>query len=234
MFMGFLIPAVGAVADTKLEQGLTAKLQAVLPDAKVTRVKPGPIPGLYEVMLGPTVLYMTQDGRYAIRGDIFDLKAKSNLTGDVRALARTEALEAQAASSIEFAPASGKPTNTLYVFTDIDCGYCRKMHQEVGMLNAAGISVRYMAFPRAGLHSESFDKAVAVWCASDKKAALTAAKQGKQVTGKQCENPVAAQYELGQSIGVHGTPAVFTKSGQEIGGYIPAGELIKMFELGEI
>jgi len=222
-----------AAADANLQKQLETKLKTVIPDASITSVKPGPIPGLYEVMLGASVLYMTADGRYVFRGDIFDLKSKDNLTGQVRKQARVAAFRAQDEFAIEFAPA-GKVEHTLYVFTDIDCGYCRKMHQEVGKLNAAGIAVRYLAFPRTGLDGESFKKAVSVWCATDRKAALTAAKLGQGLPAKTCKNPVAAQYELGQSVGVHGTPAVFTADGREIGGYIPAGELIKMFELGEI
>ncbi|MGE0336237.1 MAG: DsbC family protein [Gammaproteobacteria bacterium] len=232
MFFGlFVLDA--AAADANLQKQLETKLRTVIPDASITRVTPGPIPGLYEVMLGASVLYMSGDGRYVFRGDIFDLKSKDNLTGQVREQARVAAFRAQDAFSIEFAP-TGPVEHTLYVFTDIDCGYCRKMHQEVGKLNAAGIAVRYLAFPRTGLDGESFKKAVSVWCADDQKAALTAAKLGQGLAARTCKNPVATQYELGQSVGVHGTPAVFTADGREIGGYIPAGELIKMFELGEI
>lgn len=232
--LGLMTWIISATANPQLEADLANKLKAVLPEAQVTGVKPAPIPGLYEVMLGATVLYMTGDGRYAIRGDIFDLRSKDNLTGNVRTQARVAAFSAQADSAIEFAAADGKAAHTLYVFTDIDCGYCRKMHQDVGKLNAAGITVRYLAFPRTGLNGASFKKAVSVWCADDRKAALTAAKLGQPLPDKTCENPVAAQFELGQSVGVQGTPAVFTADGQEIGGYIPAAELIKMFKSGEI
>jgi len=216
------------------DQKLQAELAKVIPDAKVTAVNPSPIAGLYEVMLGANVLYMTADGRYTLRGDIFDLKTRANLTDSRRSEARIAAFVAEAPRAIEFAPANGKVESTLYVFTDIDCGYCRKMHAEVPKLNAAGIAVQYFAFPRAGLKSESYDKAVAVWCAKDPRSALTSAKQGKKPELMKCENPVAAQFELGQSVGVQGTPAVFTEDGEEIGGYIPAKELIKMLEENEL
>lgn len=233
-FLGLLSLGVNATADPQLETLLATKLSAVIPDAKITSVKPSPVPGLYEVMLGATVLYMTGDGRFAIRGDVFDLEAKTNLSSIRRSEARVTAFAKEAAGAIEFAPADGKSAHTLYVFTDIDCGYCRKMHQEVNLLNAAGITVRYLAFPRAGLDSDAYHKAVAVWCAADQKSALTAAKRGETLTSKACKNPVAAQYALGQAVGVHGTPAVFLDNGQELGGYIPAAELIKMFKTGEI
>ncbi len=233
-FFGLLAVTMSVSADTHLQADLAAKLKAVMPDAKITSVKPGPIPGLYEVMLGATVLYMTQDGRFAVRGDIFDLRNKTNLTDVTRAVARVSAFAGQRSNVIEFAATNGKPQHTLYVFTDIDCGYCRKFHQQVTELNAAGISVRYLSFPRTGLNTESYRKAVSVWCSADPKAALTAAKAGQPLVNKTCDNPVAAQYELGQSIGVHGTPAVFSEDGEELGGYIPAPELIKMLKSGNI
>ncbi len=233
-FLALMTLMASATADSQLETLLATKLKAVIPDAHITSVKASPVPGLYEVMLGATVLYMTGDGRFAVRGDVFDLESKSNLTSIKRSEARVAAFAEQAPNAIEFAPADGKVAHTLYVFTDIDCGYCRKMHQEINVLNSAGIAVRYLAFPRTGLDSDSYHKAVAVWCAADQKAALSAAKLGQTPVSKDCKNPVAAQYELGQSVGVHGTPAVFLDNGQELGGYIPATELIKMFETGEI
>ncbi|MGH8597962.1 MAG: thioredoxin fold domain-containing protein [Gammaproteobacteria bacterium] len=226
--------SLSASADPALEKLLAERLRAVIPDAEITSVKPAPLNGLYEVMLGPTVLYMTGDGRYALRGDIFDLDARANLTDSRRSEARAVAFHAQDDSAIEFAPANGKSSHTLYVFTDIDCGYCRKMHQEISKLNSAGIAVRYLAFPRSGLNGDSFRKAVAVWCAADRKKALTEAKLGKDLGTSSCDNPVTAQYNLGQAVGVRGTPAVFLDNGEEIGGYLPAAELIQMFGAGRI
>jgi thiol:disulfide interchange protein DsbC len=108
------------------------------------------------------------------------------------------------------------------------------MHREVPELNKAGIAVRYLAFPRSGLEGESFKKAAAVWCSADRQKAMTAAKQGKSVSAKTCENPVAKQFNLGQAMGVSGTPAVYTADGEQIGGYIPAAELIQMMQHGKI
>ncbi len=234
LVLAMAMATVSAGADPQLEQQLSATLKTIMPDAKITSVKPGPVAGLYEVMLGPMVLYMTPDAHFLVRGDIYDLKAKANLTDARRSAARVAAFSAQASHAIEFAPASGKPQHTLYVFTDMDCGYCRKMHQEIGKLTAAGIAVRYLAFPRTGLNSDSYNKAVSVWCSANPNEALTQAKLGQTVVSKPCDNPVAAQYHLGEAMGVHGTPAVFLDSGEELGGYIPAAELIRMFQTGEI
>ena len=220
--------------DPALKTRLSKSLGKVLTDSEITSIKPSPVPGLYEVMLGATVLYMTGDGRYTVRGDIIDLQSRTNITEDRRQEARIAGFAAQAPRAIEFAPEAGKIKTTLYVFTDLDCGYCRKLHTEVPALNAAGIAVRYLAFPRSGLKSESYDKAVAVWCAKDPRAALTAAKLGQKPTKATCENPVASQFELGQAIGVQGTPAVFSENGEELGGYLPATELIKLLKEEEL
>ena len=233
LFAALLCLSGVATADDALQKRLSERLSKVIPDATVTSVKPGPVAGLYEVMLGATVLYMSEDGRYVFRGDIFDLNSKANLTDTRRIEARTTAFGGlKQGSTIDFPANSAKPVATLYVFTDIDCGYCRKFHQEVPALNKAGISVRYLAFPRTGIDSPSYDKAVAVWCASDRKKALTDAKSGKQPPLTKCDNPVASDYRLGESMGVRGTPALYTQEGEELGGYIPAAELIRIFKSG--
>ncbi len=221
--------AVIAIADAELETRLGDAIKAVLPDAEVTSVSPGPLPGLYEVMLGPSLLYITKDGRYIVKGDIFDLNSLENVSKTRRAQARIAAFASLGAKDmIEFAPARGKATRTLYVYTDIDCAYCRKMHQEIDQLNDAGIAVRYLAYPRTGIGGESYDKAVSVWCAADRKQAMTAAKGGKTVKSSECANPVNDHYRMGEAMGVRGTPAVYLDDGESIGGYIPAQEMIRM------
>ncbi len=220
--------AGSAAADTATEK-IRARMAKLFPEDVVTSISRAQIDGLYEVMLGASLFYMSGDGRYVIRGDLIDLEAKENISDQRRAQARQSVFaKIDHNDLIEFLPASGKPKQTLYVYTDIDCGYCRKMHLEVGALNAAGIAVSYLAFPRSGLKGESFDKAVAVWCSTDRKDALTAAKAGKDVSAPKCANPVAEQFELGRAMGVSGTPAVYTADGTQLGGYVPAAELIKL------
>ncbi|MFT4564017.1 MAG: thiol:disulfide interchange protein DsbC, partial [Gammaproteobacteria bacterium] len=166
---------------------------------------------------------------YIINGDVFDIESLENLTKARQARARVDAFENLAAADmIEFAPVKGKARRTLYVYTDIDCGYCRKMHAEVNLLTKAGIAVKYLAFPRSGLEGDSYDKAVAVWCANDRQKALTASKAGKVVKMATCTNPVKDHYEMGEAMGIRGTPAVFSDEGEQIGGYVPAKDLIRM------
>ncbi len=196
---------------------------------KVTSVSQSVIPGVYEVVVPPKVFYLTADGRYLIAGDLIDLESRVNLSAEVRSVARVDAIKALDESTmIVFAPKEVK--HTITVFTDIDCGYCRKLHSEMDAYNKLGIKVRYMAYPRAGVGSPSFDKAVSVWCADDKAKAMTMAKTGGNVPAKTCDNPVAKQFELGQELGVNGTPALMLENGQIYPGYAPADKLITVLE----
>lgn len=224
-----LAGATAALADEALKAKLQENLQKVLPDTAIDTVAPSALPGLLEVMVGAEVLYMTEDGRYVIKGDLFDLGEMRNVTETKRTDARAAALRSVPADSyIEFAPEGGAK-HVLWVFTDIECGYCRKFHAQMAQINEAGIAVRYLAFPRQGLDSEDYRKTVEVWCAPDRRKAMTEAKAGKALPEANCENPVAAQYKLGQAMGVQGTPAVYLESGREIGGFIPAEALAEFF-----
>ncbi len=228
-----LVSAV-ASADTA-EQRIVTRMQTMFPDEQVTDIAKSPLSGIYEVLIGGSVFYISEDGRYVLQGDLIDLDQRRNLSSRKREVARKEAFENLApADFVEFAAAAGKPAKVLYVFTDVDCGYCRKMHSEMAALNAGGITVRYLAFPRSGLEGESFTKAAAVWCADNRQEAMTLSKLGKLVSSRQCDNPVAREFELGHSIGVTGTPAVYTQAGRQLGGYVPAEELVRMLKEGKI
>ncbi len=220
------VPAYGA--DEAVGR-LTAKLKELFPDLNVTRVTAAPVPGMYEALVGTDVIYLTADGRYLIQGDLLDLTARRNVTEQQRAALRVEKLkQVPLADMIEFAPAS--PKHTVYVFTDIECGYCRRLHREMPEINKRGIAVRYLAFPRAGIGSAAFAQMEAVWCAADRRQSLTDAKAGKQVAQKNCANPVRDQYALGEMLGVHGTPAIYTTDGKALPGYMPPDVLLNALE----
>ncbi len=219
--------AVNAQAEDALLRRLQANIDNALPELKVTAARPSAVDGIYEVTLGPEIVYMSEDGRFLFSGNLMDLRERRNLSEERRTVARLEALkDIGVEDMIEFAPP--KPDHVVYVFTDVDCQYCRRMHQEVQQLNAAGVSVRYLAFPRAGIGSESYKKIVSVWCAADPKRAMTDAKAGRQVKRASCENPVEQHFKMGQAMGVRGTPTVILDDGQELGGYVPAKRLLKM------
>lgn len=117
--------------------------------------------------------------------------------------------------------------HTITIFTDIDCGYCRKLHSEVSRYTDAGITVRYLFFPRSGPNTESYFKAVSVWCADDRNQALTDAKLNNKVINKTCENPIDKHMQLAQAFGVNGTPAIIADDGTMVPGFVPAKELVK-------
>jgi len=200
------------------------QIRALAPNAKEIAISETPIEGLLMVQVGGDIVYATADGKFLIQGRVIDLATREDLTEGAKAGVRRELMAGiDAASQITFAAA--EPRYDLTVFTDIDCGYCRKLHAEVPEYNKRGISIHYMAFPRAGIGSRSYEKAVSVWCAEDQQDAMTKAKAGADPDPAQCENPIAEQYQLGMRLGVSGTPALLTPDGQLIPGYVPPEQL---------
>jgi len=224
--------ASGALAevDGEIRERIRQGLEVLDAAEDLSAIRPTPFADLYEVVIGPRIVYMSGDGRYVLSGDLMDLEERRNISAEHRAQARAATLaELGPEDTIEFAPPD--PRHVLYVFTDIDCGYCRRLHTEIDQLMNAGIAVRYLAFPRAGVGSESYDKFVSVWCSKDPRRALTRAKAGEELPPATCENPVAAHYQLGDRMGVRGTPSIMLESGEELGGHVPADQLKRI--LGE-
>ena len=210
-------------ADDKFDT-VEERIRELAPDARSVAVAETPIDGILQVTVNGEIVYATEDGKYMLQGRVIDLDTREDLTETAKSSIRKDLLDHMDLSkSITFAPE--KPVYELTVFTDIDCGYCRKLHSQIAEYNAQGIAIHYMAFPRAGLGSESFDKAVSVWCAKDQQTALTDAKAGNDPEPLQCENPVTDQYQVGIELGVTGTPALLTSSGQLIPGYVPPDKL---------
>ena len=190
--------------------------------------------GLFQVVLASGErLYTVEDGRFLLTGDLYEVSENEivNLTEMQRNGERLAAIEALNPDDIiSFAPA-GETKKVVYAFTDIDCGYCRKLHDEVQDYTDLGIEIRYLAFPRAGVGSASFQKYVSAFCAADNKQSLTDAKAGREIPTLNCENPIAAQYELGRMLGVSGTPSLILDSGQMVPGYVPAADLARQLGL---
>jgi len=220
--------ARGANAKAGVPADVRARVVAKLPGAKPEDVAPSPIPGLYEVTMGGLVAYVSSDGKYLLSGNVYDLDTQTNLTAERRNAARAKALAtASEDQMIIFGPANAKMTVT--VFTDIDCGFCRRFHNQIAAINKAGVRVRYMMFPRTGPGTESWRKAESVWCAKDRRDALTRAKRGEEPNSKPCSDASAikAQWSLGEDLGVEGTPAIFTQSGDYIGGFLTPDQLVQ-------
>ncbi len=197
----------------------------------IESVRPSPAPGIVEVQVsnGP-LLYATEDGGYFfLNGDLHQVSEAGavNLTEERRSLARKEQLAAVSLEDMVVFSPKGETRDYVSVFTDVTCFYCQKLHREVDQLNAKGVEVRYLAFPRGGINSDGAKKLATAWCADDQQTTLTELKAGMDLPVNDCaDSPIAAQYQLGQEMGVSGTPAIITSSGIMIPGYRPAADLI--------
>lgn len=201
-----------------------AKLRTLAPAARTIALSETPIEGLLQAQVNNDIVYVSSDGQYLVQGTMFDIDTRTNVTDQAKAGIRKELIkDLDWSRQISFSPEN--PQYELLVFTDIDCGYCRKLHEQIEGYMDEGISIHYMAFPRAGVGSHSFEKYVSVWCAEDSQAALTSAKAGEEPEPAQCDNPVLEQYELGQEVGVTGTPALLTADGTLIPGYMKPADL---------
>jgi thiol:disulfide interchange protein DsbC len=198
---------------------------------KIEDLRPSPIPGIYEFVQGADVSYLTADGKYFLDGNLYDMKSRDNLTEELRTHARVALIGAVPESEmLIFSPPN--PKYTITVFTDVDCAYCRKLHSEMAEINRLGIRVRYMFYPRTGPGTESWKKAEVVWCSANRNDALTRAKAGAALDmNKVCSpTPVKREYELGENLGVRGTPAIVTENGDYISGYMPPRELVEQLK----
>jgi len=201
-----------------------------LPGVGVEHIKPSPIPGLYQVSFAGGVLYVSEDGRYVVSGRIIEWATGRDLTEAVLGERRLALLAGMPESKMIRFEAAGEAKHTLTTFTDVDCPYCRRMHAEMPALNRSGVRVRYLLFPRTGVGSPSYKKAVSVWCAEDRHAEMTLAKRGETPTPRDCEHPVDEHMRLAEALGITGTPMTITDTGERIMGYVPAPELLRRLE----
>lgn len=239
LFAGGLKAQDNAAADAKAEAKAMAQIKNMLYGAlggrEVLSIGRSELDGFYSAQLegGESVL-IAEDGEHFVVGDLFGLTSKRrgievrNISELQRAQWRKERMDRVSKRDLLVFSPRTKPKTHVNIFTDVDCGYCRKLHQEMAEINRYGIEVRYLAFPRAGVGSPTYNKMVTAWCANSAKRTLTDLKSGRNVPTKLCvNNPVSKQYELGKELGVRGTPAIFTADGELVPGYLPAEELAK-------
>lgn len=211
------------------ENAVRRALSRSMPTVKIDSIKPSEIKGLLEVMVGTNVLYVSDDGKYLLQGRLIDVEARTDLTEEKLSNIRRSALEKIGQDNmIVFKPKIAR--HKVWIFTDIDCGYCRKLHSEIGQYLAQGVTIQYLFFPRAGKGSESYNKAVSVWCSKDRNASLTEAKKGTTPEAKTCDNPVDEHMQLGADFEVKGTPMIVTEKGNIYPGYLPAKQLAEALE----
>ena len=206
-------------------------LRALNPRIQVERIAAAPIPGFRQVIAGGQVIYVSDDGRYLFQGDLLDIANRKDLGEMAMAGVREDVLATlPEADRIVFAPA-GAAKHTVVVLTDVECGYCRKFHSDIAEYTRRGIRVEYMAFPRAGIGTPDYQKMVAVWCAPDRRKALTDAKNDRAVPQAPCaRSPVDMQYNAGLRMGLTGTPMILTDDGRMVGGYLPPDALLQRLD----
>jgi thiol:disulfide interchange protein DsbC len=226
---GLLIAASFSVSAQEDYSAIEERMRLLAPSATSIAVSETPIEGILQVQINGDIVYTSADGKYLFQGRVIDMETREDLTESAKSVLRKDLLAGiDSSKQIKFTPS--EPAYELMVFTDIDCGYCRKLHAQVDEYNEQGIAINYMAFPRAGIGSRSYEKAVSVWCADDQQDAMTQAKLGSEPDPDQCDNPIAEQYQLGIELGVTGTPALLTASGQLIPGYVPPAQLRKRLD----
>ncbi len=204
-----------------LEKIIPARMQ-------ISSIEQTPMEGVYEVRAGNENLFVYSQGEFIMIGEVFDTDRRVSWAQERREKERAVGIKDLDAMPESNMIIMGDPEGSRYVtvFTDTDCGWCQKFHQDIPALQAGGLKVRYMMWPRAGLESESYREAVTVWCAEDQGEAMTIAKNRQKVEPKQCDNPVEEHYELGFRLGVQGTPFIMLDNGKVLGGYVPPDKLL--------
>ncbi len=222
----FISQASAASGD---EEAIKKSLSRIIPNEAPDSIAETPVPGLYEVVYGSEILYVTRDGRYLIQGDLVDLKEKINLTEEKKSRGRVELIKTiDTSTAVIFGPEN--PRYVVYVFTDVDCTYCRKMHKEMATYNRLGMEIRYLAYPRSGINTESYYKMVSVWCSDDRQAAMTRAKTGARMERKECDNPIEDHMAKAAFVGLSGTPTLLLPDGTVIPGYVPPEQLRRILD----
>lgn len=231
-----MVSLVAAVAHAQgaAKPDPRAALVEKIDGIKLEDVRMTPVNGVFEVTRDAEISYTSADGRYAFVGDLIDIDKDTNLTEQRRRAIRTRMIDAvPEAEMLVYAPKN--PKYTITVFTDIDCGYCRRLHSQMAEYNRLGISVRYLFFPRSGPGTESWQKAESVWCSKDRNDALTRAKNGEAIKAPKCPtNVVARDFELGRKLAVEGTPSIFLQNGEMLPGFLPPAQLSRYLKTGSL
>ena len=223
--------APAAKNESQLQQLLAANLAKSGITAKITSVTATSMPNIYWVKAeGLPAFFTDVTGQYVVQGDIIKVGGAKpeHISANLQAQDAKASLATIDKKDMIIFPAKGQMKAAIYVFTDADCGYCRKFHSEIDEINALGIEVRYLPWPRNEQTMPIMEK---IWCSSDRKKALTDAKLGIPINAPTCSNPVRKIYELGANLGINGTPAVFDTEGHQLGGYVPPAELAQALNL---
>ena len=223
LFFTSLFSSFNVIAETDAVDRLKQALAKNMPLVKPDKISESPIDGLYEVVVGSQVVYMSVDASYMIEGDLYNLVTKENVTEKAKSVIRLAAINKLGAEKmVVYKPETVK--NTITVVTDIDCPYCRRLHNEIPDYMENNVEVRYIFMPLKG--AADMKKTVSVWCSDNQQQALDIAKSGGEVEEKTCDNPIQEHLALARELGVRGTPAIVLDNGELLPGYVPVAKLV--------
>ncbi len=232
-FLAFLLS--GSVFANSLDE-IKQRLVKQIPELSDAKITATPVPGLFSVQQGAFVFYTSVDANYVLRGDLLSLSDQRNLTEEAQQSFRVGVLKRLSEKDIiNFSPEKSKASHSITVFTDVDCPYCHQMHQMVPKLLEAGIAVRYVMYPRAGINSPSYQKTVHAWCQRANKAEIDQLMKGGATPAKltTCDHPIKQQFELANELGLQGTPSIILADGRLIPGLAPFEELVRVVKAGK-
>jgi thiol:disulfide interchange protein DsbC len=233
--LGLALPPVSAQTQADTKQRIQQTLEKMVPDAPQAEITPTPVDGVWQVLIGSQIIYMSADAEYFFNGNLISLATRENLTEKALNAQREQALTQLDSESMIVYPAEGPSKQTITVFTDVDCPYCRKLHREIPELNEAGVTVRYLAYAREGVQSKAFAKSEKIWCAQSSADVMDQAMSGESlenvIAKPGCQPPVRQHMQQSQLFGVQGTPTIILEDGRRLPGYVPAEELLPMLGL---
>ncbi|MFP4695987.1 DsbC family protein [Thiohalospira sp.] len=231
LILTFYTGSATAESSDERDARLTEQVRKLIPKAEDPAIRSTPVDGIFEVVVDDQVLYITEKGRYIFAGDMLDVEERENLSETARGRGRSEQVAKLDDDDLITYPAE-EERHRVTIFTDIDCPYCQRLHEKIEAYNERGITVQYAAFPRAGKDSGAWDKAVAVWCADDRGAAMDRAmEEGSDGGGEACDShPVGDQLDLAGELGIRGTPTIVADGGQMIPGFVPPEKLAEALE----
>lgn len=223
----FACLALTAHADDEKLESVRASLKQQIPGMAVENVAPSPLPGLYEVIADGQIYYVNESATHLIQGSIIDLESRNNLTEQRLGGVHLNLIESIGEDDMLIYEPEESIDRAITVFTDTSCPYCSKLHNEIDVLLDAGVRVRYLLYPRAGVDSPTFEELRSVWCSDDQQTAMTTAKSGGKVTPAECDNPIEEHMEVAQKVGLRGTPLIYLDNGKQIPGYQDAAALLE-------
>jgi len=221
-----------ADADDTLSEVRT-NIEKSIPGLTITSLAETPVPGLFELVMDGQIYYVSKGGDYLLDGNLIELGTRTNLTEDRIGGIHMGLIEGLGEENMLIYEPDEPSDRSITVFTDLSCPYCQKLHEEIDVLLDAGVRVRYLMFPRAGIGSQAHADLESVWCAEDPQKAMTIAKSGGKVESSSCDNPIESHVALAEQVGLRGTPLIYLDDGQRISGYREATILADMINTSE-